>query len=141
MKRFHSEPDLRDMENVKPTKFMKKIVDPDYSNRRTAEIVADLDIEDALDEIEHTPALTLKREMSNFQRKARKITPPDKLDNDFEEMAKKVKQGGKYIVSKINQSNRSRKSRKSRKSSRTRRSRKSRKSRKSKKSKKSRYHK
>ena len=95
MKKSNSESDLIPLDHTPHSRaFVRKLNSPDYQELRTAEILADNEIDTLMDEIAETRPNKIVKEENNFIKKANK-TRPAPVDRDFHELAKKVKRGGK----------------------------------------------
>ena len=72
MKRYHSEPNIREMESVKVTPFLSKLSDPEWKERQRNKLIeddADYEIKNALDEIDKQPPGKAVSEDNQFKRK------------------------------------------------------------------------
>ena len=95
MKKSNSESDLIPFDHTPHSRaFVRKLNSPDYQELRTAEILADNEIDTLMDEIAETRPYKIVKEENNFIKKANK-TRPAPVDRDFHELAKRVKRGGK----------------------------------------------
>ena len=95
MKKSNSESDLIPLDHTPHSRaFVRKLNSPEYQERRTAEILADNEIETLMEEIGETKPSKIVKEENNFIKKVDK-TRPAPVDRDFHELAKRVKRGGK----------------------------------------------
>lgn len=95
MKKSNSESDLIPLNRTPHSRaFVRKLNSPEYQERRTAEMVADNEIDTLMDEIAETRPDKIVKEENNFIKKVYK-TRPAPVDRDFHELAKRVKRGGK----------------------------------------------
>lgn len=95
MRRSNSESELsqRDMSKSMRT-FLSKTRTPGYSDRKTAEILADNEIENLMEEIEETTPRKIVNEENKFIKKVYKTKASDN-DSDFEKLAEKPRGGKK----------------------------------------------
>ena len=104
MKKYNSEPNLRVLSNtVIPDSYRQFRINtqtPDYADSRTAEILANNEIESILDETEETHPLQVMKDENKFLKNISRTKPIRTFDEalgaikDFESSAKKVKRGG-----------------------------------------------
>lgn len=95
MKKSNSESDLIPLDHTPHSRaFVRKLNSPEYQEHRTAEILADNEIDTLMDEIAETRPDKVVKEENNFIKKVNK-TRPAPVDRDFHELAKRVKRGGK----------------------------------------------
>ena len=95
MKKYNSEPDLVSLDHSPHfSSFFRKLRSPEYNERRTAEIVADNEIDTLMEEIDQTKPDDIVKQENKFIRKVYRTRPADN-DRDFEELAKRVRRGGK----------------------------------------------
>ena len=95
MKKYNSESDLVSLDHSPHfSSFFRKLRSPEYNERRTAEIVADNEIDTLMEEIDQTKPDDIVKQENKFIRKVYRTRPADN-DRDFEELAKRVRRGGK----------------------------------------------
>lgn len=103
MKRYHSEPNIRVMEAIKSSPQLSRLANPVWVRNRTNEILADHDIDAALEEIDdQRPGVAVKEER-NFKRKLENITPPfgDGPGSTGSSISKKSRVGGKRRTRRV----------------------------------------